>query len=86
VDVEALAEGLDQGILAGAALDVYEVEPPPSTLPLFGMTKVILTPHVGWASEESGWEIRRDILADIVRFSEGKNACHVVNGIDFEKR
>jgi len=79
VDVEALAEALRQRKIAGAAIDVYDVEPPPPDYPLFGLDNVILTPHIAWASEEAGWEIRRSILDDILAFSQGKPARCVVN-------
>jgi D-3-phosphoglycerate dehydrogenase len=79
VDIDALAEALKSNRIAGAAIDVYEVEPPPQDYPLFGLDNVILTPHTGWASEEAGWEIRRSILDDILAFSEGRAARCVVN-------
>lgn len=50
VDHSALIEALNAGRLAGAALDVYPVEPLPETSPLWGMTNVILSPHVAGAS------------------------------------
>jgi phosphoglycerate dehydrogenase-like enzyme len=79
VDVEALAEALRSKRIAGAAIDVYDVEPPPPDMPLFGLDNVILTPHMAWASEEAGWEIRQSILNDIMAFAEGKPARCVVN-------
>jgi phosphoglycerate dehydrogenase-like enzyme len=45
VQLVALAEALERGHLAGAALDVYENEPLPGDHPLWGMEQVILTPH-----------------------------------------
>ena len=79
VDHEALAAVLKEGRIAGAAIDVYDVEPPPPTYPLFGLENVILSPHSAWASEEAGWEIRQSILDDILAFAEGKPARCVVN-------
>lgn len=46
VDAEALAESLDRGHLAGAAIDVYDHEPPPNDHPLLGREDVVCTPHV----------------------------------------
>jgi phosphoglycerate dehydrogenase-like enzyme len=46
VDLAALTHALEQGQIAGAALDVYEIEPLPSDHPLWGMDQVILTPHM----------------------------------------
>ena len=79
VDVDALAQALKNGTIAGAAIDVYGHEPPPPDFPLFGLGNVILTPHIAWASEEAGWEIRRSILDDILAFSRGRPARCVVN-------
>lgn len=79
VDAEALANALKEGQIAGAAIDVYEVEPPPPSLCLFDCPNIILTPHIGWASEEAGQEIRQSILDDIYAFADGKNARCVVN-------
>jgi D-3-phosphoglycerate dehydrogenase / 2-oxoglutarate reductase len=79
VDAAALADALRERRIAGAAIDVYDVEPPPQAMPLFGLDNVILTPHIGWASEEAGQEIRRSILDDILSHAAGKPARCVVN-------
>lgn len=72
VDTDALVAALRNGTIAGAAIDVFEQEPPPPDHPLFALGNAILTPHLAWASEEAEWEIRRNILADIFAFAEGK--------------
>jgi D-3-phosphoglycerate dehydrogenase len=79
VDADALAEALRKRHIAGAAIDVYDREPPPPDHPLFGLDNVILTPHIGWASEEAGWEIRKSIMDDIFAFQKGRPARCVVN-------
>ena len=55
VDAHALAEALKRGIIAGAAIDVLDVEPPPPTHPLLAadVPRLLLTPHVAWASESA---------------------------------
>jgi len=85
VDAEALAQALREKRIAGAAIDVFDVEPPPPDHPLFGLDNVILTPHIGWASEEAGWEIRRSIMDDILAHAKGKPARCVVNKEVLEK-
>lgn len=79
VDADALAEALRAGTIAGAAIDVFDVEPPPPDLALFDLDNCILTPHLGWASVEAGWEIRKSIVADILAFKDGKPPRNVVN-------
>lgn len=79
VDAAALADALRKKKIAGAAVDVFDVEPPPTDHPLFGIENVILTPHIGWASEEAGWEIRKSILDDILAGAAGKPPRCIVN-------
>jgi len=81
VDCHALAEAVRNRVIAGAAIDVFDKEPPDVDFELYGLENVILTPHIGWASEEAGWEIRRSILDDILAASEGRSARCVVNTI-----
>jgi D-3-phosphoglycerate dehydrogenase / 2-oxoglutarate reductase len=53
IDEAALAEAIQSGQVAGAALDVYEEEPPPAGHPLIGLAGVIDTPHLGASTEEA---------------------------------
>ena len=55
VDAHALADALRDGRLAGAAIDVLDVEPPPPDHPLLAadIPHLLLTPHVAWASREA---------------------------------
>jgi D-3-phosphoglycerate dehydrogenase len=52
VDETALAEALEAGVIAGAALDVFAAEPTTES-PLFGLPNVIVTPHLGASTEEA---------------------------------
>jgi D-3-phosphoglycerate dehydrogenase len=61
VEEAALVDALRQGHLAGAALDVMEVEPLPADSPLIGLENVILTPHMASASVEGGQTLRRRV-------------------------
>ncbi|HOE95625.1 MAG TPA: C-terminal binding protein [Candidatus Sumerlaeota bacterium] len=79
VDQEALADALAEGRIAGAAIDVFDVEPPPIDYRLFQSDRAILTPHIGWASEESAWEIRRRIVDDLISHAQGRPARCVIN-------
>ncbi|MEA4833582.1 MAG: NAD(P)-dependent oxidoreductase [Anaeromusa sp.] len=74
-----LVEALQQGRLAGAALDVQDPEPPALDNPLFAMDNVIMTPHIGWRRYESRQRLVDLIAANIKAFIDGK-AVNVVNG------
>jgi len=79
IDEDALAATLTKKQIAGAAIDVFAVEPPPTAHPFFGLENIILTPHIGWASDEAGQEIRQSIVNDVLAFAAGKPARCVVN-------
>lgn len=53
VDEAALIEALQQGRIAGAALDVYDREPLPADHPLRSIPRVLLTPHLGYVTEQT---------------------------------
>ncbi len=72
VDHEALAEALRRKQIAGAAIDVYDVEPPPPDYPLFALENALLSPHLAWASEEANQTIRQRIVEDVDRFLRGE--------------
>ena len=65
--------------IAGAGIDVFDVEPPPLSHPLFGLQNCILTPHLAWASVESGWDIRKSIVSDVLAYQRGESPRNVVN-------
>ncbi|NIA20836.1 MAG: C-terminal binding protein [Anaerolineaceae bacterium] len=74
-----LARALHKGTIMGAAIDVYDLEPPGRDNPLLGAPNCLLTPHLSWYSEESGWSIREKILEDIIRYFEGRPPRFTVN-------
>ena len=59
VDEDALVAALHSGHIAGAALDVTEIEPLPLSSPLLDAPNVILTPHVAWVSEVALSDLKR---------------------------
>lgn len=79
VDLAALARALREKWIAGAAIDVYDKEPPPVDMELYRIENAVLTPHLGWYSEESNWSIREIILEEMLRFLDGKPPRFVVN-------
>lgn len=67
VDMDALAMALKEQRLAGAGIDVYEVEPPlPATQALFSAPNCVMIPHVGYATREA-FDIRIDIILGKIR-------------------
>jgi D-3-phosphoglycerate dehydrogenase len=68
-DEEALLEGLESGVLAGVALDVFETEPCTES-PLFGRSDVLVTPHLGASTEEAQSQVAIEgvnLLTDFLR-------------------
>ncbi|MEG6584721.1 NAD(P)-dependent oxidoreductase [Dendrosporobacter sp. 1207_IL3150] len=73
-----LIEALRNGQIAGAGLDVQEIEPPSTDNPLFEMENVIMTPHIGWRRYESRQRLVNLMGDNINAFIEG-SPINVVN-------
>ncbi len=79
VDQAALVEALAARRIAGAALDVFDPEPPAPDDPLLALDNVVLTPHIAWYSQESAWDIRKKIVEQILRHASGQPPLHWLN-------
>jgi D-3-phosphoglycerate dehydrogenase len=79
VDQAALYDALMGGTIAGAALDVFEQEPPRTDDPLLQLDNVILTPHLSSWSAESFVQLRREVVQNIVTVFKGDQPRSVVN-------
>jgi D-3-phosphoglycerate dehydrogenase len=72
VDQAALLKALQEKKIAGAGLDVFEIEPLPKDHPYRKLDNVVLTPHLGYVSEQNYRAYFRDIVEDIRAFLDGK--------------
>lgn len=72
IDEKALIEALKNKTIAGAGLDVQEVEPLDDASPLYTMDNVILTPHMGWRGVETRQRLVSIIQDNIRAFSNGQ--------------
>lgn len=83
IDIDALAEALDEERLCGAALDVFPVEPKSNAdafeSPLRRFDNVILTPHVGGSTEEAQESIGVEVADKLIRFQENGSTVSAVN-------
>jgi len=81
LDETALLEALQSGRLAGAALDVFDVEPLPADSPLRAAPNLVLSPHMAGASAEASMRIIGQAKANLLRVLDGEPVEDVVNGV-----
>jgi len=79
VDQQALYEALKEGLIAGAALDVLEVEPPPDDEPLLTLPNVIISPHIGSATVETRDAMARLAVQNLADVLAGRPCANIVN-------
>jgi phosphoglycerate dehydrogenase-like enzyme len=79
VDLADLTAALQAGVIAGAGLDVFEVEPLPADHPLWKMENVIITPHCAAASPRVPERHLETLLDNLRRFVKGEPLLNVVD-------
>lgn len=83
VDLDALTQALRLGYLAGAALDVFPIEPESNdeefVCPLRQLDNVILTPHVGGSTLEAQQNIGREVAEKLIKYSNNGSTLSSVN-------
>ena len=75
---QELADALNSGRLAGAAVDVLSVEPPAPDNPLLRARNCIVTPHIAWATREARSRLLDTAVANLRSYLEG-TPVNVVN-------
>lgn len=71
VDTAALVAALEDGAIAGAAVDVFDVEPTPADAALLGAPRTVLTPHIGFVTAEEYRLFYGDVVEDIAAWMAG---------------
>ena len=86
IDEAALADALDTGQVAGAALDVYTAEPPASDVHrrLIDHPNVLAVPHLGASTEEAQDQVAVDAAKELVGALRGEEVCNAVNAPGFD--
>ncbi|HMC60970.1 MAG TPA: phosphoglycerate dehydrogenase, partial [Candidatus Solibacter sp.] len=82
VDIDALAAALHSGRLAGAAIDVFPVEPKTGeefVSPLRGLDNVLLTPHIGGSTGEAQQNIGIEVAGKLLKYSNNGSTLGAVN-------
>jgi D-3-phosphoglycerate dehydrogenase / 2-oxoglutarate reductase len=83
VDLDALSRAVREGHLAGAALDVFPVEPSSNSerfrSPLQGLQNVILTPHIGGSTEQAQDRIGREVARKMIDYVDSGSTMGAVN-------
>ena len=81
IEEDALLEVVQSGRIAGAALDVLSVEPPPPDHPFLHDDRFFITPHSAWCSEESDAAVWEWAAGNIAYALRGERPPHAVNQI-----
>ncbi|QYR19943.1 phosphoglycerate dehydrogenase [Paenibacillus sp. sptzw28] len=79
IDELALVEAVDEGIVAGAAFDVFESEPPAADHPFLTHPKIIVTPHLGASTVEAQENVAIDVSEQVLNILRGKPFTNAVN-------
>jgi D-3-phosphoglycerate dehydrogenase len=81
IDEDALLAAVRSGTIAGAALDVFSVEPPSADNPLLHEPRILVTPHIAWYSEEAKLDVRKQGAEEVVRVLRGEAPRAPVNQV-----
>ncbi len=86
VDADALVEAVSTGHLRGAAIDVFEKEPLPAGHPFIATPGILLSPHIGGATEEAMERTAAQTAQQVVDVLQGRRPEHLVNPEAWDRR
>ena len=78
VDEKALLAAIEEGRIAGAALDVFSEEPPTNN-PILDNPKIIVTPHLGASTQEAQAAVAKEVAEQVISVLKGQGAIYTVN-------
>ena len=81
VNEKELIDALENGVIAGAGLDVFEDESGNIDPRILKMKQVTLTPHVAWNTIEGAAALHEEVTGNVIRFLEGNRPESIVNGL-----
>lgn len=81
VDEAALLDALERGLIAGAGLDVFDVEPLPLDHPLRRLRNTVLTPHIGYVSRESYALYYAQMLENVIAWLDGAPVRRILSAV-----
>ncbi len=79
IDIDALVQAVDEGRIAGAAIDVFPAEPPDMAAPVLHHERIIVTPHLGASTAEAQERVAVDVAHQILAILRGEPAQYAVN-------
>jgi D-3-phosphoglycerate dehydrogenase len=85
VDTDALVEAVRNRQIAGAAIDVLPQEPPPPDWSVLHEPRILVTPHIAWASNEAAVDMRQRGMEEVVRAIRGDRPRTPVNDVKPER-
>ena len=74
-----LVDALENGVIAGAGLDVFEEESANLDSRLLSMKNVVLTPHVAWNTAEASGALHKEVTDNVIRYLNGEKPLNIVN-------
>ncbi|MDQ2661630.1 MAG: 2-hydroxyacid dehydrogenase [Actinomycetota bacterium] len=85
LDYAPLPDLLRSGRLGALALDVYDIEPPPSDWPLFSAPNVVVSPHLAGATRQTAMRAADIVARDVADFLRGRTPEHVANPLVLDR-